>query len=153
MAVNKLWTTCSYWSIETSALWLYTAATAQGMTLWCACVGQAIAVAVQFQLSFLNFLADYQRPQGLISHLWVSVPVRIFPSAALHLAQVKLCLPTFSFQKYCSVCFGLSRLCCLWHHGQWLLMHGPTGHVYLNPKVAISSPLCSPAQSFLPHNT
>lgn len=53
---------------------LHTAASAQGMTSERASGGKAAAVVVQFQLSFLNFLVDCQRPWGLISHLWVSLP-------------------------------------------------------------------------------
>lgn len=41
---------------------LHTAASAQGMASECAGGGKAAAVVVQFQLSFLNFLVDCQRP-------------------------------------------------------------------------------------------
>lgn len=53
---------------------LHTAASAQDTTSECASGGKAAAVVIQFQLSFLNFLVDCQRPWGLISHLWVSLP-------------------------------------------------------------------------------
>lgn len=41
---------------------LHTAASAQGMTSERESGGKAAAVVVQFQLSFLNFLVDCQRP-------------------------------------------------------------------------------------------
>lgn len=148
-----LWATCSSWSTESGPLRLCTLLHRLRARLQSVHVCVEVVVVVQFQLSFLNFLVDCQRPWGLISHLWVSLPLRIFPSAAFHLAQVKLHLPAFPFQKYCSVCFGSSRLCWLWLHVLWLLTHSPAGHLYLIPKFSLSSAPCSSAKTLLPHNT
>lgn len=133
------------WSLAS----LHTTALAWGTTSERACVGGSCCCCCTVSIEFSQ-LVDCQRP--LISHLWVSLPLRIFPSAAFHLAQVKLCLPASPFQKHCSVCFGSSRLCWLWLHVLWLLTHGPAGHLYLIPNFSLSSALCSSAQTLLPHN-
>lgn len=105
-----VWATCSHWPFESGPLchcallhWL--GACLQNMHV----LGEAAPV-VQFNLSFLCFLVDCQRPWGLISHLWVPFPPQDLPICCISSCPGKTMLASLPLPKILQCLFWFLQI-------------------------------------------
>lgn len=131
---------------------LHTATSAWGAISECACVGESDCCCHTVLTEFSQLPGWLPKTMRLNFPPLSSVPLRIFPSGAFHLAQVKLCLPAFPFQNTAVfVLFFQTVLAlnpCTVTTDSWSCWSP-----LFDSRISGSSALCSSAQTLLPRNT